>query len=61
MGKFRLDTKKVVYYTVEIEAESVEDAEKMVKDWVDTDFEPFENSGTEWFDSLWIDVTEEDN
>jgi hypothetical protein len=44
-----------------IEAESIDDAEKQVEQWIDIDFEPFADDETVWNDGLWIDVTEEDN
>ena len=34
MGKYRLDTKRITHFTVEIEAESVADAELIVQDWI---------------------------
>jgi hypothetical protein len=52
MGKYRLDTKKTVEYTVIVEADSIEQAERMMDDWVDEDFEPF-IIGADWVDGEW--------
>ena len=58
MAKFILDTKKVVYYTVVVEAKDVQEAQRIVDDMVDEDFDDFENAGTEWVDGEWEQVEE---
>jgi hypothetical protein len=58
MPKFSLETRKITYYTVVIEADSIEAAEAQVAEWVSDDFEEFENSGTEWIDAEWEQVEE---
>ena len=60
MPKYSLETRKITYYTVIIEADSIEAAEAQVREWVSDDFEPLENSGTEWIDGEWEPVEEVD-
>lgn len=58
MGKFRLDAVKTVEYTVFVDAESIADAELIIQDWVDEDFEPFK-VWTSWKDDEeWEEVIE---
>lgn len=59
MGMFRLDTKRITHFTVEIEAESVADAELIVQDWIFDDFMPYITS-YEWADEVWQEVPEEE-
>lgn len=59
MGKYRLDAVKTVEYTVIVEAESVADAELIIQDWVDEDFEPFK-VWVSWADEEWQEVIEEE-
>ena len=59
MSRFVLETRRVTHYTVTVEANSIEEAEEMVKDWVSDDFEEFPSS-TEWIDGEFVEeeVTE---
>lgn len=58
MPKFRLDTKKITYYTVVIEAETLEQAEAEVAEWSEVEFEPHANAYAEWVDGEWEEVDE---
>lgn len=55
MPKYTLDTKSIKHYTVTIEADSIEEAEAEVREWIADDFEPYE-TGAEWQDEEWQEI-----
>lgn len=55
MPKYQLETKSIKYYTVTIEADSIEDAEAELRDWIADDFEDYETFGV-WEDGEWVEV-----
>ncbi|CAB4149243.1 hypothetical protein UFOVP536_60 [uncultured Caudovirales phage] len=57
MAKFSLMTKKTVEYRVLVEAKDVQEAQRILDDMVDEDFNDFA-IGADWADGEWEQVEE---
>jgi hypothetical protein len=54
MPKYKVDAKRTHWYTVEVEAETEQEALEEVRDWLADDFEDFETNA-QWDFDVWKD------